>query len=52
MKWRVILICINYQGGQQEDNLRIQNLGLNVDDENEAVVENVPVSGEVVIPTN
>ena len=37
--------------GKQEDITLIRKLGINVDDDNEDVVENMPVTGEVILHT-
>ena len=39
-------------GGQQKEILKIRNQGLNLDDENEAVAEILPVASEVLLPTD
>ena len=38
--------------GQQEDISPISDIGLNMDDDNGAVAENIPVDGEVILPNN
>ena len=38
--------------GQQEDISPINDIGLNMDDDNGAVAENIPVDGEVILPNN